>query len=106
MISIREVTSAEKDKINRIVTIHLDTFSGFFLTFMGRGFLNQMYRVYCDHNESGLLVAENDGIEKGFLAYSSNFSDLYKFMIKKRVLLFAWYSIGAFLENLQRSRIL
>lgn len=99
MISIREVTSTEKEKINRIVTIHIDTFSGFFLTFMGRGFLNQMYRAYCDHNESGLLVAENDGIEKGFLAYSSNFSDLYKFMIKKRVLLFAWYSIGAFFRK-------
>lgn len=99
MIFIREVTSAEKEKINRIVTIHLDTFNGFFLTFMGRGFLNQMYHAYCEHDESGLLVAESDGTEKGFLAYSSNFADLYKFMIKKRVLQFAWYSIGAFFRK-------
>ena len=57
MITIREVRSDEKKFINDIVTIHLDTFTGFFLTFMGRGFLNQMYRSYCDHAESGLLVA-------------------------------------------------
>ena len=61
MIAIREVKSEEKKLINDIVSIHLNTFTGFFLTFMGRGFLNQMYRSYCDHDESGLLVAEENG---------------------------------------------
>ena len=83
MIAIREVKSEEKELINDIVSIHLNTFTGFFLTFMGRGFLNQMYRSYCDHDESGLLVAEENGKAVGFLAYSGNFSGLYKYMIKK-----------------------
>lgn len=95
MIAIREVKSEEKELINDIVSIHLNTFTGFFLTFMGRGFLNQMYRSYCDHDESGLLVAEKDGKAVGFLAYSGNFSGLYKFMIKTRLIPFGWYSVGA-----------
>ncbi len=99
MVTIREVKSDEKKIIDEIVTIHLNTFTGFFLTFMGRGFLRQMYQSYCDHEESGLLVAEGDGKTVGFLAYSSDFSGLYKFMIKTRLVQFAWYSIGAFFRR-------
>ena len=99
MVTVREVKSTDKKLINDIVTIHLNTFTGFFLTFMGRGFLNQMYRSYCDHGESGLLVAENNGKAVGFLAYSGNFSGLYKFMIKTRLILFGWYSVGAFFRR-------
>ena len=94
MVTIREVKSDEKKIIDEIVTIHLNTFTGFFLTFMGRGFLRQMYQSYCDHEESGLLVAEGDGKTVGFLAYSSDFSGLYKFMVQ-----FGWYSMGAFFRR-------
>lgn len=99
MIDIRKVKSEEKKLINNIVTIHLDTFTGFFLTFMGRGFLNQMYQSYCDHSESGLLVALENGKTIGFLAYSENFSGLYKHMIKTRLIPFGWYSVGAFFRR-------
>lgn len=99
MVTIRKVKSDEKKTINEIVAIHLNTFTGFFLTFMGKGFLKQMYQSYCEHDESGLLVAEDDGKAIGFLAYSSNFSGLYKFMIKTRIVQFGWYSIGAFFRR-------
>lgn len=99
MVTIREVKSEEKKLIDEIVTIHLNTFTGFFLTFMGRGFLRQMYQSYCDHDESGLLVAEEDGNALGFLAFSSDFSGLYKFMIKTRLIQFGWYSVGAFFRR-------
>lgn len=99
MIAIREVKSEEKELINDIVSIHLNTFTGFFLTFMGRGFLNQMYCSYCDHDESGLLVAEENGKAIGFLAYSGDFSGLYKSMIKTRLIPFGWYSVGAFFRR-------
>lgn len=99
MIAIREVKSEEKELINDIVSIHLNTFTGFFLTFMGKGFLNQMYRSYCDHDESGLLVAEENRKAVGFIAYSGNFSGLYKYMIKTRLVQFGWYSVGAFFRR-------
>ena len=99
-MQIREVGKNEKEIIDRVVRIHLDTFEGFFLTFMGKGFLKTMYSSYCAHGESGLLVAiDEDGNAVGFLAYSGNMSGLYKYMIKKKLIPFAWYSLGAFLRK-------
>jgi ribosomal protein S18 acetylase RimI-like enzyme len=88
-----------KDAVSEVVNIHLDTFTGFFLTFMGRGFLKQMYRSYITHAQSDILVATEQGKVLGFLAYSSDLSGLYKHMIKKRLIPFAWYSLGAFLRK-------
>ena len=96
---IRELQLDEKKYINDVVSIHLRTFSGFFLTFMGRGFLKQMYVSYCEHRDSGLLVAIDNKKIVGFLAYSSNFSGLYKFMLRRHILQFAWFSLGAFLRR-------
>ncbi len=98
-MEIREIQASEKKVICEVVNIHLDTFTGFFLTFLGRGFLNQMYRSYCDHTASGLLVAFENEKPVGFLAYSEDMSGLYKFMIKKRLIPFAWYSLGAFFRK-------
>lgn len=99
-MQIRNVDKNEKAVIENVVRIHLDTFEGFFLTFMGKGFLKQMYSSYCAHKDSGLLIAEDEnGSVIGFLAYSENMSGLYKYMIKKRLIPFAWYSLGAFFRK-------
>lgn len=99
MILVKEVKPEENRVIDEVVSIHLETFTGFFLSFMGRGFLKQMYRSYCEHQQSKLLMAEENGEFLGFVAYSSDFSGLYKFMIKNRLPYFAWYSIGAFFRR-------
>lgn len=99
MILVKEVKPEENRVIDEVVSIHLETFTGFFLSFMGRGFLKQMYRSYCEHQQSKLLIAEENGKILGFVAYSSDFSGLYKFMIKSRLPYFAWYSIGAFFRR-------
>jgi len=96
---IRDVSDTEKDILNSIVSIHLSTFKGFFLTFMGGGFLKLMYRSYVEYNNSGVLVAFENDKPVGFLAYTGDLSKLYKYMIKKRLIPFAWYSIGAFLRK-------
>ena len=99
MIEIKHVENLEKKLVDDIVQIHLDTFEGFFLTFMGRGFLKQMYSSYCIHEKSGLYIACEDGKLIGFLAYSEDLSGLYKFMIKKKFFAFAYYSVGAFFRK-------
>lgn len=106
MITIRKVKSSEKNLIDDIVTIHLESFTAFFLTFMGRGFLNQMYHSYCHHVESGLLVAEENGKAIGFLAYSRKFSELYKYMIKNVCFLLVGIVLGPFFEDHQHLCIL
>lgn len=97
--AIRKVEAAEKGVINEIVNIHLATFKGFFLTFMGKGFLKQMYTAYTKHTQSDLLVAVADGSVVGFLAYSEHMSGLYKYMIKHQLIPFGWYSAGAFFRK-------
>lgn len=99
MMRIRKIGDTEKDTINDIVSIHLNTFTGFFLTFLGRRFLNLMYRSYAEYNDSGILVAFEEEKPVGFLAYSGDLNGLYKYMIKKRLILFAWYSLGAFFRK-------
>ena len=100
MMKVEKVSPKDKEAVVTVVDIHLQTFEGFFLTFMGRGFLTQLYRAYSEHPQSGLLVArEESGEIAGFLAYSADLSDLYKTMIKKRLIPFAWYSLGAFLRK-------
>ena len=98
-MEIRQVNAKEKKIIKQIVQIHMDTFKGFFLTFMGKGFLKNLYKSYCQHKESGLLVAFENNEPVGFLAYSGDYSGLYKFMIKRKLIPFAWYSFGAFIRK-------
>lgn len=99
MLKIREVGYNEKQVIDRVADIHIATFEGFFLTFMGKGFLKQLYLSFCKHPESGLLIAIDEGNVVGFLAYSGDYSDLFKYMIRTRLIPFAWYSAGAFLRT-------
>lgn len=99
-MQIRRVAPQEREVIRRIVEIHMETFEGFFLTFLGRGFLRQMYGAYCAHEASGLLAAFDDrGEVVGFLAWSSQLSALYRQMIRTRLIPFAWYSLGALVRN-------
>lgn len=89
----------DKNIVNEIVDIHMATFQGFFLTFLGKGFLKQLYEGYIEHKQSNLIVAKQNNEIVGFIAYSSDISDLYKYLIKKKLLLFAWYSFVAFIKN-------
>ena len=99
-MQIRRINCKEKEIIRQVVQIHLDTFSGFFLTFMGKGFLRQLYISYCKHLESGLLVAFDEcNNPTGFLAYSGDYSGLFKYMIRTRLFQFGWYSLGAFFRK-------
>lgn len=98
-MKIQSVGFQEKDIIKEVVLIHLATFKGFFLTFMGKGFLYEMYKAYVSHEKSELIVAYEQGQVVGFLAYSSDLSGLYKFMIKHRLIPFAWYALGAFFRK-------
>ena len=100
LIQIRDIEAQYVADISQVVNVHMETFQGFFLTFLGKGFLRQMYHSYCEHEYSGLVGAydKNDRLV-GFLAYSADLSGLYKFMIKKRLIAFAWFAVGAFLRK-------
>ena len=82
--------------IDQIVKIHLAAFSGFFLTFLGKGFLKYLYKGFIYHSNSGILVAKEGSRIAGFLAYSTNLSEFYSYLLKRYLVPFAWYGfLGA-----------
>lgn len=89
-----------KKIVNEVVEIHLTTFPEFFLTFLGKGFLKQLYSGFIEHNNSNLIIAMNsENKVLGFLAYSNDLSGFYKYLIKKKIIFFAWYSMIAFFKK-------
>ncbi len=97
-IDIKRMERNEK-QINEIVEIHMQTFEGFFLTFLGRGFLRQLYKGFSTYDKAGIYVAVQGEKIVGFLAYSENISQFYSYIIKHQLVQFAWYSIGAVIRQ-------
>ena len=94
-MEILENPTLSKKELDDVVKIHMETFEGFFLTFLGKGFLTQMYKGFIDHTNSGLIVAKYNGKIVGVLAYSEDLSAFYKYLINTRLISFAWYGLGA-----------
>ena len=83
-------------EVEQIVAIHLSSFPGFFLTFLGKGFLKYLYKGFILHPDSGILVAKEESRTVGFLAYSTELSKFYSFILKRFLFPFAWYGfLGA-----------
>lgn len=98
-MEVLENPSLSKKELENVVNIHMESFSGFFLTFLGKGFLKHMYKGFIAHEESGLIVAKNEKGIVGILAYSEDLSAFYKYLIRTRLIPFAWYSLGAVIRR-------
>jgi len=81
--------------ITEIVQIHLHSFPGFFLTFLGPGFLRLLYRNIAGDPEGILLVAEADNTLAGFVAGVTRQSGFYRRLIQRQKWAFAWAAGGA-----------
>lgn len=91
-----------RNRVSEVVDVHMQSFTGFFLTFLGRGFLRQLYTGFIEHEGSGLFVAVNgENRIVGFLAYSDNLSGFYRHLINKHLISFAWYAGLGFLRKPQ-----
>lgn len=93
-------TLKNKNRVPEVVDVHMKSFTGFFLTFLGKGFLKQLYKGFVEYKGSGLIVAVNDDDRiVGFLAYSDDLSGFYKYLTRRRLIPFAWYAGLGFLRN-------
>jgi ribosomal protein S18 acetylase RimI-like enzyme len=93
------VETTETVYVDEIVKIHMETFTGFFLTFLGKGFLKTLYTGFMTHPQSGVIMALENSKPIGFCVYSEDLSGFYKYLIKKKLSQFAWYAAGAFFRN-------
>ena len=95
-----QVKDSNPQQVKAIVDLHLATFPGFFLTFMGPGFLRLLYQSFLTHDASQLLIAEDeDGKLLGFVAFSNSLSELYRHLLRRSLIPLAWYSFLALLRR-------
>lgn len=90
------IQASNTSDAKQIAKIHIRSFPGFFLTFLGEGFLSYLYAGFIQHQDSGVLIARDGEQIFGFLAYSKDLSKFYSFLLKKYFFAFAWYGfLGA-----------
>ena len=86
----------EPGDISRVVSVHLESFPGFFLSFLGDRFLRLYYSGICAAPEGIALVYLNEaGIPAGFVAGTTNPQGFYRRLLKSDGLKFALASLGA-----------
>lgn len=80
--------------VKYVVAVHLVSFPGFFLSFLGSRFLALFYSGICSVPEGIAFVYLNDaGIPVGFVAGTSNPGGFYSRLLKQKWLKFALASI-------------
>lgn len=99
MITIRNMSASEQQCVRELSLLHTRAFPDFFLTQLGVGFLDALYRGYLSDEKSGILVAEEDGRIVGFIAYSYDYPNFYKGLIKHHLMKFAFCSMGAAIKH-------
>ena len=99
MITIRNMSASDQGDIRKLSKLHTRAFPDFFLTQLGVGFLDALYKGYLSDERSGIIVAEDNGRLAGFIAYSNDYPNFYKGLIKNHLFRFAFCSMGAALRH-------
>lgn len=99
MWNIRELNGNDQAYIRELANLHSRAFPDFFLTQLGGPFLRTLYKGYLDDPNSGIIVAEENHSLLGFIAYSNDYPEFYKRLIKERIVQFAWCSFLAVLRH-------
>ena len=85
--------------LGEVVEIHLKSFSGFFLSFLGRDFLMLLYRSILKHHEGIVFVALSEGKIQGFVAGVIRQKGFYQRLLKGNKWAFAIATLGALLKR-------
>ncbi len=86
--------------VDQVVAVHLASFPGFFLSFLGPDFLSLLYSAICSAQEGIAFVYLNDaGIPVGFVAGTTNPGGFYFRLLKRDWFKFALASITPILHK-------
>jgi ribosomal protein S18 acetylase RimI-like enzyme len=88
------------EHIPAVVQAHIDSFPGFFLSFLGPRFLSLYYAGICAAPEGiGFVYLNTSGVPAGFVAGSSNPRGFYSRLLKRDWLRFSFASAGAIIRK-------
>lgn len=90
---------AEQGDIDQIVEVHLSSFPGFFLSFLGPRFLKLLYQEIRSHPQGILAVATMDSRVVGFVAGVTEQSGFYRSLVQRRKWAFAIAAFNAFVRS-------
>jgi len=83
----------------QVVDVHLKSFQGFFLTFLGQNFLTLLYKSILSDSQGIVLVASSNGKIEGFVAGVTHQVQFYEHLIMKKKWAFAWAALSALLKR-------
>jgi len=86
--------------VDQVVDVHMRSFSGFFLTFLGSGFLRRYYTGFCrDERAIRIIDLTGSGEVAGLITGAMNPSGFFSGLIKKDLLGFAVAAIPAVIKK-------
>jgi ribosomal protein S18 acetylase RimI-like enzyme len=88
----------ERD-VAAVVALHVRSFPGFFLTFLGPTFLALLYEGILKDEDGLALVAEDSGVIRGVVAGTLSQAGFYRRLLAKRKWAFAWAALQALLAR-------
>lgn len=95
-----DLRRANKRDVDKIVSIHLNAFRGFFLTSLGRDFLHFYYSAFLKSNETVVICAEDEnGNILGFSAATKVSKGFNSRLIKENFLSFFALSLKLIFTN-------
>ncbi|MDH7568696.1 MAG: GNAT family N-acetyltransferase [Armatimonadota bacterium] len=89
----------EPPDLGAVVAIHLESFPGFFLSFLGPRFLSLLYESLSADAEGVVLVADLHGSTVGFVAGVTSQAGFYRRLLRRRKWAFALAGAGAVLRR-------
>jgi ribosomal protein S18 acetylase RimI-like enzyme len=84
---------------SQCVGVHLQSFKGFFLSFLGESFLRELYTSILNDPSGIGFVIETEGKMIGFVIGSAAPSGLYTRLLRRRLFHFGLASLGAFIKK-------
>lgn len=95
-MSIRMMTMGD---CSAVVTIHLHSFQGFFLSFLGYHFLRELYSGILEDPSGIAFVFEDQGHITGFVAGTDHPAGFYRRLLRKRWWRFGFASLPALFKR-------
>lgn len=92
------VTAGVRD-VAAVAALHLEAFPGFFLTSLGKSFLEELYSGFLSHPSGMLLVAKVDGIVVGFVAGTTKPELFFRTLRRRRGWAFVSSAMPSLVKN-------
>ena len=94
-----EIKQLQRGDLKKIVDIHIKAFPGFFLTFLGPGFLKQFYNSFLDDDQGiGLVAVENSKV-LGAIVGPLQPAGYFRKLLLRKWYAFCFASVGVVLKN-------